>query len=202
MVERYFEEGNEMLKRTLIAVAVVALLAASAQAYGPEAETGKQGDHQGFKIHPIEMDIFWPFVEYQAIDLCAIPIKMEVGIFVQVFECHKRKITLKQVDCGDIGKNPNADWPCYKGCDDVKIRANFDVKIGTRRVNDRTDILDNNKFSTYVEGGNTVDAGAGWTTITVCAKAWRAKLYNLTVVGTAGEKITVGSLIVTVKPNV
>jgi hypothetical protein len=199
MVERYFEEGNEMLKRTLIAVAVVALMAATVQAYGPDVETGKQDKHTGFKIHPIEMDIFWPFVEYQAIDLCQIPVKMEVGIFVQVEECNKRKIILKQVDCGDIGKSTQGDWPCYKGCENVKIRSNFDIKLGLKKAKIGP-ILD--KWDAYYDGDSTVDGASGWKTVTVCVKAWRAKLYEQEVLGEAGEKVDVGTVTITVKPNV
>ena len=199
MAERYFEEGNEMLKRTLIAVAVVALLATAVQAYGPDPHTGKMGGDQGIKITPIKMDIFWPFLQYQALDLCEIPVKMEIGVFVQINECHKRKITLKQVQCGDIGKNANGDWPCYKGCDTIKVRANFDVKLGLRKEKVGP-VLD--KWEAYFTDGDTVDAGAGWVSHEICVKAWKAKLYEQEVLGKAGETFTVGKVFVTVKPNV
>lgn len=188
-----------MLKRTLIAVAVVALIATSAQAYGPDPETGKQGPNTGFKIHPIKMDVFWPFVEYKALDLCVIPIKMEIGIFVQVEKCHERKIILKQVDCGDIGKNPQGDWPCYKGCDNVKIRSNFDIKLGLK-LSKIGPVID--QWKAYYDGDDFVDGGSGWKTVKVCVEAWKAKLYEQEVVGKAGETFDVGTVTVTVKPNV
>jgi hypothetical protein len=193
-----------MLKRTLIAVAVVALMATTVQAYGPDAETGQQGKNAGFKIHPIKMDIFWPFVEYKAIDLCTIPVKMEVGIFVQVEKCHEKKIILKQKECGDLGRglNSNSHWPCYTGCTNVKVRSNFDIKLGLKKAKSSGSILD--KWEAYFAEGSptTVNAGTGWTEVTVCVDAWQAKLYELAVDGVAGEKVDVGTVTITVKPNV
>ncbi|MHC4168500.1 MAG: hypothetical protein ACYSWQ_16230 [Planctomycetota bacterium] len=188
-----------MLKRTLIAVTVVALLATAAQAYGPDPDTGKQGDHTGIKVDPIKMDIFWPFVEYKALDLCVIPVKMEIGVFVQIEKCHDRKIILKQVECGDIGKNAQGDWPCYKGCETIKVRSNFDVKLGLK-LNKVGPVID--KWSAEFTGGDTVDGGTGWNSLEICVKAWKAKLYEQEVLGKAGEKFDVGTVTVTVKPNV
>jgi hypothetical protein len=188
-----------MLKRTLIAIAVVALLATSAQALGPDPETGTQTGNAGIKIHPIKMDIFWPFVEYKALDLCTIPVKMEIGIFVQVEKCHEKKIILTQRECGDLGLNPAVDWPCYKGCVDVKIRSNFDVKLGLKTAKVGP-VLD--KWKAYFSGADTVDAVTGWNTITVCVEAWRAKLYETEHLGGVGQKVDVGTVTITVKPNV
>jgi len=63
-------------------------------------------------------------VKYEAIDLCKFPVFMEVGHFVQIKECNKREIKLVQVDCESIGKD-GGDFPCYKGCDVIEVRANF-----------------------------------------------------------------------------
>jgi hypothetical protein len=188
-----------MLKRTLIAVAVVALLSTSAMAFGPDPHTGKMDKHTGIKIDPIKMDIFWPFVEYKALDLCVIPVTMEIGVFVQIEECNKRKIILKQVECGDINKNPQGDWPCYKGCDTIKVRSNFDVKLGLKLAKNGP-VLD--KTSVYFTDGDTVDGGAGWVSHEICVEAWRARLYEQEVLGKAGEQFNVGKVFVTVKPNV
>jgi hypothetical protein len=188
-----------MLKRTLIAVAVVALLSTSAMALGPDPHTGKMDKHTGIKIDPIKMDIFWPFVEYKALDLCVIPVKMEIGVFVQIEECNKRKIILKQVECGDINKNQQGDWPCYKGCETIKVRSNFDVKLGLKKATDGP-VLD--KWSAYFTGDDFVDGGTGWKALEICVEAWRARLYEQEVLGKAGEQFTVGTVTVTVKPNV
>jgi hypothetical protein len=187
-----------MLKRTLIAVAVVALLATSAQALGPDPHTGKLDKHTGIKVDPIKMDVLWPF-EYKALDLCVIPVKMKIGLFVQIEECHKRKIVLQQVECGDIGKNTQGDWPCYKGCEDIKVRANFDAQLGLKKEKVGP-VLD--KWEAWFEGGSTVAATTGWNTLTVCVKAWRAKLYEVAASAAADDLLDVGTVTVTVKPNV
>ena len=188
-----------MLKRTLIAVAVVALLATSAQALGPDAHTGKLDKHTGIKVDPIKMDVLWPFVEYKALPLCVIPVKMKIGLFVQIEECHKRKIILNQVECGDIGKNTSGDWPCYLGCTTIKVRANFDAKLGLDKAK-VGGVLD--KWEAYFTDGDTVDAVAGWVSHEICVKAWRAKLYSVAAAAKADEVIDVGTVTVTVKPNV
>jgi hypothetical protein len=190
-----------MLKRTLIAITLVGLLATSAQALGPEPWTATTDDEGnpvygkgGIKVDDAYAAI-WPF-EYKALDLCAIPVYMKVGILVQVHECHKRKIQLIQVPCGDIGKG-SGDWPCYRDCDVVKVRANFDVKLGLKLEKNDSGVID--KWSAFFKDGvDTVDALTGWNDITVCVDAWKTQLTN----SAPGNEVRVGTVILTVKPNV
>jgi hypothetical protein len=188
-----------MLKRTLIAITVVALLGCTAaQALGPDPHTGYDAGSKsgGIKVDRMDMRIYWPF-EYKALDLCVIPVFMDVGVMVEVFECHKRKIVLKQVECGDIGKSTSADWPCYKDCDNVKVRSNINVVLGLTKAGNDTGVLD--KWTAYFkDGANTVTGLAGWTTITVCVDAWRTNIVN----SAPGTEIRVGTVTVTVKPAV
>ena len=191
-----------MLKRTLIAIAVVALLATSVHAIGPEPHSPKAGGFfkDGDKLHStIKTDIEkysigWP-VEYKALTLCVIPVKMSVGYFVQVEKCSDRKIKLVQVDCEEDGLGLGiGDWPCYHDCEDVKIRANFQAKLGLKK-NATSNIID--KWDAYFKDGDIVDNTGSWNTITVCVKAWKAKLYN----DSPGTEIQVGTVTITVKPN-
>ena len=185
----------KMVKRTLIAIAVVAFLATSVQAFGPVPHTGTGdygGKHETIKVDIQKLEIGWP-VEYKALDLCVIPVKMHVGYFVQVEKCSERKIKLVQVECKDIGKGAG-DWPCYLDCEDVKVRANFEAKLGLKK-NATNDVLKD--WSAYFDGGDTVDASGSYNTITVCVKAWKARLYKQS----PGTEITVGNVILTVKPN-
>jgi hypothetical protein len=180
-----------MLKNTLIAVAVVALLATSAQALGPEPHTGG-GNSPAIKVNNVNMEIGWPF-EYKALSLCVIPVYMNVGYYVQVEKCNERKIKLEQVECSDMEKG--SDWPCYQDCEDVNIRANFEVKLGTSLQN-KTGVID--KMEAYYKGGDIVDASGDWNTITVCVEAWKTKLWEQT----PGSQVKVADLVITVKPNV
>jgi len=179
-----------MLKRTLIVVAVVAFLATSAQALGPE-EHRAGGNSPAIKSDFQKLDIGWPF-EYKALDICTIPVYMNVGHYVQVEKCHERKIKLVQVPCEDIGKS---DWPCYYDCENVKIRANFEVKLGTRKEKIGSVIKE---WESSVSP-DVVGPSSGWQTVSVCVKAWKTELWNA---GTLGTEVRVGTVYLTVKPNV
>ena len=187
----------KMIKRTFIAIAVVALLATSAQALGPDPHTGNMngGKEQSIKVNIQKMQIGWPF-EYKALDLCVIPVYMHVGYFVQVEKCYDRKIKLVQVECADVGKG-SGDWPCYKDCEKLKIRANFEVKLGTKLTKIGS-VIDGNNWRAYFKGNDTIDAVAGWQEVEVCVESWKSKLYN----NAPGTEIKVGELHITVKPNV
>ena len=184
-----------MVKRTLIAIAVVAFLATSVQAFGPEPHDGTGdygGKHQTIKVDIQKLEIGWP-VEYKALSLCVIPVKMSVGYFVQIEKCSERKIKLVQVNCEDIEKG-SGDWPCYSDCEDLKVRANFEAKLGTK-LDKTSDVIKD--WKAYFKDGDTVDASGSWNTVTVCVKAWKAQLMK----ESPGMEITVGTLTITVKPN-
>jgi hypothetical protein len=186
-----------MLKRTLIAIAVVAVLAGSAYAAGPDPHTGTvDGKYQSIKVNMQKLEIGWPF-EYKALDLCVIPVYMNVGYYVQVKECNKRKIKLVQVNCDDIGKK-SSDWPCYKDCEDVQIRANFVVKLGLKREITSSALKGSGYWKAYYQGDDTVPGDGNWKTVKVCVEAWEAQLQK----ETPGSEVEVGKVTVTVKPNV
>ena len=185
-----------MAKRSLIAIAVAALLATSAQALGPDPHTGLiDGMHQSIKVNIQKTDIAWSF-EYKARDLCVIPVYMHVGYFVDVAEC-LIGIKLAQVDCGEIGKDIG-DWPCYLDCRNILIRANFEAKLGLRLEKNRAgdDII--GEWDAYFGRGDVIAGDGRWHTKRVCVKAWKARLQNRS----PGARVRVGKVTVTVKPNV
>jgi hypothetical protein len=180
-----------MIKRTLIAIAVVALLATSAHAaltehYFPIGDT-----------HAVKVDgsdyVRWPW-EYKALDVCVIPIKMHVGMFVQVKDCKKKKIVLTQCDCGDIGQGSDK-YPCYLGCVSFDVRANFEVKMGQwlEKVGDTV-----KDWGCYYDGGDVVPGDGDWHSIKVCVKAWNTQIWK----AAPGDEVDVGKIHITVKPNV
>jgi hypothetical protein len=189
-----------MLKRTLIAIAVVALLATSVQALGPTPhyKSGESKPGNGLKVNIQNVALGWP-VEYKALDLCVIPVYISIGYFVEVKECHKRKIKLIQVECGDMKKG--SDWPCYADCEDVQVRSNFEAKLGLS-LRDKGSMID--KWDAYFKiddaasSSATVAAATGWQKVTVCVEAWKAKLLN----STPGTEVKAGNVVITVKPNV
>ena len=166
-----------MVKRTLIAVAVVALLATTVNA----ATNPYKHDDQG-----------WPGTwtwTADRIDLCLIPVYMDVGIYVQVKDCHKREILLKQVDCPD-GK----EWPCYHDCEPVEVRSNFPVKLILTKKNPSS-VID--KWDAYFDGTNEVGPGGGWETVNVCVLTWKTKIWN----NEPDDKLHVGDILLSVEPK-
>ena len=169
-----------MVKKCLIAIALLAFLSTTVQA-GDLAE------------NPIKIDWGdrWPWT-YLELEICQIPVYMEVGMYVKVIDCHKLEIILKQVKCDSIGKG-DGDFPCYEGCTDVKIQANFEVKLNTKFYKDPiNDII--NKYSISLSDDVVSPPGE---TVTLCMQAWKAKLQN----HAPGSKVPVGEIAILVKPN-
>ena len=189
-----------MIKRTLIAIAVVALLATSAHAALTE-HYFPIGDHHAVKVDG-EEKVRWPY-EYKALTVCTIPIKMHVGMYVQVFECKKKKLILKQVDCGDLndltdGKvsKGSGDYPCYNACVKFKVRANFEVKMGTSlEETGDIDVIDG--WKGYYKGGDVVPGDGEYHEVQACVAAWKARIWKIE----SGNEKSIGNLHITVKPN-
>jgi hypothetical protein len=190
------------MKRTLIAIAVVALLATSVNAaITPWYFTA--GDHSAVKVDGKESKEFrWPYeIIYQELTVCTIPIKMKVGMYVQVKDCNNKKIILEQVSCTDfdqitggaVGNKGAADYPCYWGCVDFDVRANFPVQLGLNL--NKGDMIPDS--TAYYEGDNTVPDDGEWKNVKVCVAAWKAKIYK----AKPGDEVSVGSVDITVKPQ-
>lgn len=176
----------KMVKKCIFALAVVALLVTVVPAATPDP------DNQPDSV--IKRDGDWPWT-YKAIDLCTMPILMDVGHFVQLKECHKREIRLKQVPCGDIGKKVADDFPCYLDCEEIEVRANFDAIFGAK-VAKNGPILD--KVEAYWdEDKDQIEGNGTWQKLKVCVKAWKAQIWNASE---PADKTNVGSLTITVKP--
>ena len=190
-----------MIKRTLIAIAVVALLATVAHAANSlpltEHYFGPRSDDMVVKVDGSQ-NVRWPF-DYKALTVCTIPIKMHVGMYVQVEDCKKKKLYLKQVDCGDIGEGSDK-FPCYLGCVDFNVRANFEVKMGAelekfKLGDDEEETIKD--WDKYYDGGDVVPGDGSYHNVKVCVKAWKTEIWN----APPGDEVHIGNLHVTVKPN-
>jgi hypothetical protein len=89
-----------MLKKALIAVAVVAMLAASAQ-----AGHVKKYDWPGHWV-------------WDCVDICDIPVYMKIGMYIEILDQDKLEIIMKQTA-----------WKEYKGCVTIKIKCNIDILL-------------------------------------------------------------------------
>lgn len=145
-----------MLKKGLFAIALLGLLAVSAQALTTTYNVSltNTGGNGWVKIDPNTDSGFntgfslgtwykqWPgtvtvTTEYTAIDLCCIPVYLEVGMYAEIYQCGNQKITLKQVPCSQItyaGGHGN-DYPCYQGCTNFGVRGNFPMLLKYKKDN-------------------------------------------------------------------
>ncbi|HCO94474.1 MAG TPA: hypothetical protein DIU00_11075 [Phycisphaerales bacterium] len=180
----------KMIKRTLIAIALLALLATSAHA-ALNITPLPFGDHHAIKVDGSDK-VRWPW-EYKALDICVIPIKMHVGMYAQVKDCKKKKLVLQQVDCGDIGEGADK-YPCYLGCVSFDIRANFQVKMGANLEKVGPTIKD---WDWYYDGDDVVPGDGDYHSVKCCVKAWKTQIYK----AAPGDEVDVGKLHITVKPN-
>lgn len=140
-----------MLKKGLFAIALLGLFAVSAQALCTTYNIGmtNTGGSGWVKIDPQTDPNFntsfnlgtwykqWPgtvsvCTNYTAIDLCCIPVWLEVGMYAEVYKCGDQKITLKQVPCFT---GHTSDYPCYQGCTNVGVRGNFPMLLGLKKDN-------------------------------------------------------------------
>ena len=126
-----------MLKKSLFAVAVVALLAAAV----PAGE--------------IKLDQ-WP-VTYVPQTITKIPVLLDVGFWIFVPDQDKLKIKLAQVSQAGGGKHR------YEGATNVNVRTNFDIKLSTSiaKVGDWSGGLESSVSpDTVSAGSNTVSVRA------------------------------------------
>ena len=180
-----------MVKKILFTIAVVTLLAVTVQAADPVFFAGA-----------IKDDDMWPF-EYIYVDLCTMPILIDVGYFVQVKDCGDRKIKLKQVPCESIGKG--GKFPCYEDCESIEVRANFEAKLGANVSSSVSWFNAGNASAYYGDCGegcvpDIVPGDGAWHTKKVCVRAWEVSIWN------AGEaqgqnEARIGDLTITVKPT-
>jgi hypothetical protein len=177
-------EGIKMVKKSLIAIALMGFLATTVMA----------GD---LAQNPWKFDDEWPkevIIIYEELEICQIPIYMDVGMYVELKDCDKKEIVLVQVPCGDIGKG-GGDFPCYHDCVDVELRANFDVQLGLKLYKIGT-VIDGDKWTAYFSGADTITGDGNYHTVTICVDAWSANIYSVS----PGDKVLVGEVAVTVMP--
>ncbi len=132
---------------------------------------------------------------YKPIELCKFPLTMEVGHFVQLKECNKRKLKLEQVDCRSIGRD-GGDFPCYRGCEEFEVRANFPAIFSASLIKTGPIIEETKVY--WKDGTNQIIGSTGrWEKVTVCIDTWKSKIWKAS--SPPGET-PVGDIILHVRP--
>jgi hypothetical protein len=202
-LEQKLREGNKMVKKTLFAIAL-ALLVTTANAgikttnfegINDDAAVKVEGSEKWEKTFNWDYWVDWG---YHTKDICTIPVKMEVGMYIEIIECHKKEILLKQVSCGDLEKGPTdpKNYPCYSGCVEIQAVANFNAQLGLSRETVGP-ILGHDDWRADFIGGDTVDDTGDINTLKICVEAWKAKIYK----EKPGSAVKVGEVTITVKPT-
>ncbi|MBN1973043.1 MAG: hypothetical protein JW787_05355 [Sedimentisphaerales bacterium] len=188
-----------MVKKSIIAIALISMLATVS--YAQDTQVSGQ-----YKV-----DGDWPAtitITYTPVEICRIPIYIKVGMFIELRDCNKKKIVLKQVSCPS-----GQSFPCYKGCTTIEVRANFEalLKLKLYKTSDiiskastwpfadnwkayfRADSSDTSQSSSWI-----VNAGGGWNKVDVCVEAWDANIY---MSAPGCDEVPVGQVGITAVPN-
>jgi hypothetical protein len=179
-----------MVKKSIIAIALMCML--STVSFGQD----------GFPSGQFKIDGLWPAtidIYYTPQEICRIPVYIKVGMFIQVKDCNKKKITMEQVNCPS-----GQSFPCYKGCTTIEVRSNFEAQISLEKHDLGTGIIDKWKAYFSSDGGATVQESTwiippsgNYTAVDVCVEAWDTNIYN----GTPGTTILVGEVAILAIPT-
>jgi hypothetical protein len=196
-----------MIKRTLIVMALVALLIPAVKAavvidettYAPYSTyffSDGQSDDEALKVDGSKK-FYWP-VDFKWLEVCRIPIKMKVGMIVRVTDCDHsdKKLIMVQKDCADIGQG-NDKWPCYYGCVTVGVTANFPAEIRGRVVNRNEAVFPDSGKIGYSDPV-VIDGDGNKHNVEICVKAWEVKIEKIA----AGDEVNVAELSIQARPAV
>ncbi len=155
-----------------------------------------QSDDLAIKVDG-KQTVRWPF-DYKFLEICKIPVKMKIGMFIKVIDCADKKIVLVQKDCEDaetVGKGAG-DWPCYFGCVTIDVLANFNAELRGRLV-DRSSVINGDKWSVSVTPSDIPGDGNAHS-VDVCVKTWQAKIEK----AAAGDEVDVAKVSIQARPKV
>jgi len=184
-----------MVKKSIFAIALIGMLATVSYSQDIWGATGQ-----------IKVDGMWP-CEYVPLEICRIPIVMDVGMFIEIENCNKKKIVLKQVTCP-----PGQGFPCYKGCTNIKVRGNFQAQLGLILYDTSngviSDFFGNKNWKAYFTDGVTtatswiIDGDGNWHAVDVCVETWDANIYKVNPGNDACKTaIPIGEVAVTAVPT-
>lgn len=190
-----------MVKKSIIAIAVLAMLASVSFAQ----------DQTGQVPGQIKVDGGWPKIivcNWVPIEICRIPIFLKVGFFIEIKDCDKAKINMVQVNCLP-NQTPPQSFPCYKGCTTIQVRSNFEAQLSLKlyklsniissssgkdnwKAYFRADAADTTQNATWIIAGD-----GNYHSVDICVEAWDADIFN----GTPGQNPKVGEVAVLAIPT-
>jgi hypothetical protein len=176
-LEPWLRKEKKMLKKTLIAIAILGLVV---PAFAADTFTQK-------KFHE-----FIPTKVYEWATVGQVNVCMDVGYWIQIDFRGK---------CIEVQQNSALGNPfeSYSGClDDVKVITNFNA---TLKATIASASAAGGDWKATLDGGSTyVTGGKGTFLIDVCVAGTKVKIQNLTAL-TGTDKITVAIVTVKVLPT-
>ena len=161
-----FLRDLKMIKKCMIALAAVIPMVSVASA----ADSAIQAiDLCKF---PVYMGTGY-YVQLPEYNNCMSPVYTDVGYYVKLKDCDLRKLNLVQIDCEDIGKSAE-DFPCFAGCEDIEVRANFPAIFGGRLTKIGPILTNVSVF--WNDDINKIDGTGDWEKLTICMNAWKAEI--------------------------
>jgi hypothetical protein len=169
-----------MVKKSILAIAILAMLATVTMAQDPTAQVPGQ----------LKIDGRWPLTcVWTPIEICCIKVNLKIGYFIEVRDCSTKKIDMVQVNC-PTGQS----FPCYKGCTTISVRANFEAQLGLKLyaiggiINDNgtpTNPADDKWKAYFMDTANVGPASTTWIIagdgnyhdVQVCVEAWDANIF-------------------------
>jgi len=152
-----------MLKKCMIALAVVVLMVSVVSAADPAIQA------IDLCKFPVYMDV-GHFVQLPEYNNCMYPVYTDAGYYVEIKDCTLRKLNLVQVDCESIGKGAG-DFPCFTGCEEIELRGNFPAILGTELA--RIGPILDHTCVYWDDDDNQIDGTGDWEKLTVCMDAWK-----------------------------
>jgi len=210
-----------MVKKSLIAIALMGMLASTSFA-------GDLASKDGYW----KFDDFWPIkpLEYEVLELCQIPIFIDVGMYIELENCGKKDrwgnlynaIILEQVSCSELVDSGAGDtFPCYRGCDQIRVRSNFEALLGLKLykkdLGGHTYFINsswgNDYWLAYFDDPDTagtvetldewtVPGDGNWSRANICVEAWDVNVFLGDPESKAESEVNrVGEVAVTVVPT-
>jgi len=129
----------------------------------------------------------WP-CEFKFVDLCDIPVYMNVGLYVEILDQHMLKILLEQEDIDT-----------YSGCVTIDIKSNFDLILGCYTELKEAGLEMGGKMSCEIKPDTFVPKTLCNTVAEreVCVKYDKVKITHHDY----GKDVLVGNVIIQVKPG-
>ena len=181
-----------MVKKSIVAIALLGMLASVTFAADP---------FPGSPSGQIKIDGDWPkevTVVYNPVEICRIPIKIKIGMFIEIENCSQKQIVMEQVTCPS-----GQSFPCYKGCVTIKVRANFEAQLSLKLYKIGDIIRSGDNWKAYFTNGGPqattwiVSGDGNWNTVDICVEAWDCNIYY----GAPGSTTQVGEVAVLAIPT-